>query len=403
MNGPGIARNKTVSCQKADKHANFWSYALTNAYKDMPDGVLLVTAAQGDYRAQRTFVKGTANSAAGSAAPPPAPKCYLNGHNIDSGNSITAYQSGKVAYGQSCVSQVRVCAGGVLSGSFAYASCTVSAAPLPAPAPSPIAPSPGPAPADPAPAEPQSTPRKSPGLNFDLSLWKLTLPVDANGQSNGTAIEIKPIASTYQHPLYFFSAADGAMTFMAPTDGATTSGSHYPRSELRELMSSGANAAWTIEQGGTLSATLTVNEVPVAASGKSGRVVIGQIHGPDDELCRLYYDNGQLYFYDDKSGPAQIEVQYILKSSSGAATNIPLNAQFDYSIVVANGSLVVSVRHDGITYSATEPISSFWRGQALYFKAGVYVQVGKPGSGAGTVGTGQGKVSFYKLAKPLHP
>src|SRR5690349_1987882 len=47
LNGPGIARNKTVSCQKADKHANFWSYALTNTYKDMPDGGLLVTAAQG--------------------------------------------------------------------------------------------------------------------------------------------------------------------------------------------------------------------------------------------------------------------------------------------------------------------------------------------------------------------
>jgi hypothetical protein len=142
--------------------------------------------------------------------------------------------------------------------------------------------------------------------------------------------------------------------------------------------------------------------LPVVGSGK-GRVVIGQIHGPDDELCRLYYDNGQLYFYDDKSGPSQKELQYVLKSSSGASTNIPLNAPFEYSIVVANNALVVSAKYNGVTYSAADPISSFWPGKALYFKAGVYVQVGKPGSGAGTTGTGQGKVSFYKLAKPTHP
>ncbi|MEO8627331.1 MAG: polysaccharide lyase family 7 protein [Betaproteobacteria bacterium] len=227
--------------------------------------------------------------------------------------------------------------------------------------------------------------------------------MDANGLFSGTAIEKKPIASTYQDPQYFYTAPDGAMTFMAPTGGATTSGSHYPRSELRELTSSGANSAWTIEQGGSLSATVAVNELPVATSGRSGRVVIGQIHGPNDELCRLYYDNGQLYFHDDKSGASQTELEYVLKSSSGVASNIPLNAKFDYSIVVASGNIVVSARYNGVSYSAAEPISNFWVGQALYFKAGVYVQVGKPGSGAGTMGTGRGKVSFYKLAKPSHP
>ena len=407
LNGPGIAKNKTISCQKNDKHSRFWSYSLENAYKEMPDGSIPVTASQGGQHAQRTFVKGSS-----TAGTKPA-KCYLNGHNIDSGKTIKAYRARTVTSGQSCISEIRICTNGSLSGSYAYASCTVASAATPAPAPSPIAPPtppaptptpvPTPAPSDPAPADSGPSPQKAPGQNFDLSVWKLTLPVDGSGQFSGVAVEVKPLASTYQNALYFYSAADGAMTFMAPTEGATTSGSHYPRSELRELTSSGANAAWTVEQGGSLSATLAVNEVPLATTGKNGRVVIGQIHGPNDELCRLYYDNGQLYFYDDKSGANQNELQYILKSSTGATTSIPLNAPFDYTIVVANGSLVVSARHGGTTYSATEPITSFWRGQALYFKAGVYVQVGKPGSGAGTVGTGRGKVSFYKLAKPSHP
>jgi hypothetical protein len=378
----------------------------------MPNGSILVTAAQAGHIAQRSFHKGSAPApTSGSSA---LAKCSLNGLSIDSGKSITAFKAKTLAFGQSCVSQVRLCTNGSLSGSYPYASCTV--APVPAPPggggsstapptpPAPPAPAPAPAPAPPAPApEPDAAPKKAPGQNFDLSLWKLTLPVDGNGQFSGTAIEVKPIASTYQHPLYFYSGADGAMTFMAPTEGATTSGSHYPRSELRELTATGGNAAWTVAQGGTLSATVAVNEVPVAASGSKGRVIIGQIHGPNDELCRLYYDNGRLYFHDDKSGVNQTELEYVLKSSAGGTTNIPLNATFDYSIVVANGSLVVSARYDGITYTASEPISSFWPGQALYFKAGVYVQVGKPGSGAGTMGTGRGKVSFYKLAKPSHP
>ena len=34
LNGPGIAKNKTISCQKGDNHSRFWSYSLTNAYKE---------------------------------------------------------------------------------------------------------------------------------------------------------------------------------------------------------------------------------------------------------------------------------------------------------------------------------------------------------------------------------
>jgi len=246
----------------------------------------------------------------------------------------------------------------------------------------------------PAPLEPGL----APGQNFNLALWKLTLPLDRSGGSSGTASEVKPIPATYQNAPYFCTGADGSMVFLAPSSGATTSGSHYPRSELRELTASGSNAAWTIADGGTLSASLAVNELPETSAGVKGRLVVGQIHGPDDELCRLYFDQGKLYFHDDRSGPRHTELTYTLTSSTGALTSIALDQRFDYTIRASSTGLTVSASQGGVNYSASEPISTFWPGKALYFKAGVYVQMGKSGSAAGTTGRGQGKVSFYRLA-----
>jgi hypothetical protein len=56
------------------------------------------------------------------------PFCNFNGQTMSSGQSVTAYQSSAVAYGQSCVSQVRSCSNGTLSGSYPYASCAVQPA-----------------------------------------------------------------------------------------------------------------------------------------------------------------------------------------------------------------------------------------------------------------------------------
>src|SRR3712207_5629011 len=101
----------------------------------------------------------------------------------------------------------------------------------------------------------------------------------------------------YTCPPFFRLSTNGAMGFSAPVDGATTSGSNYARSELRE-MADGDEAAWTLNRGGSMHATLNVKEVPTEKGGDAGRVIIGQIHGPDDELCRLYYDGGRFYFVD---------------------------------------------------------------------------------------------------------
>ena len=50
--------------------------------------------------------------------------CSFNGMTIANGGSVVAYQNASVPYGESCVSQTRVCSNGALSGSYMAGSCT---------------------------------------------------------------------------------------------------------------------------------------------------------------------------------------------------------------------------------------------------------------------------------------
>ncbi len=60
--------------------------------------------------------------------PPPASQqsCSFNGQTIAHGATVTAFQSASSA---SCVSQIRTCQNGSLSGSYSFTSCTVTATP----------------------------------------------------------------------------------------------------------------------------------------------------------------------------------------------------------------------------------------------------------------------------------
>jgi len=238
--------------------------------------------------------------------------------------------------------------------------------------------------------------------NIDLAYWKLTLPVNDDGIVSGVGDATERIElQGFAMPPYF-EVASNSISFMAPTNGARTGGSNYPRSELREMDGQGDEYQWRIADGGHLAATLAVNELPMTSANKPGRIIIGQIHGPDDELCRLYFDNGKLYFIDDKAGDEMEETQFDLVDEAGDTTNIRLGDEFSYAIDVDGKSLIVTATHQGKTYIATDLISRFWVDKDLYFKAGAYVQVGEPGSKARAVGTGQGKVTFTALTRPTH-
>ena len=54
-----------------------------------------------------------------------AASCTFNGETVAHGTSFTAYAASKVDAGGSCSAQLRSCDNGVISGSYAFASCEV--------------------------------------------------------------------------------------------------------------------------------------------------------------------------------------------------------------------------------------------------------------------------------------
>ncbi|CAH0349327.1 hypothetical protein SPH9361_00550 [Sphingobium sp. CECT 9361] len=223
---------------------------------------------------------------------------------------------------------------------------------------------------------------------FEYSEWRIALPVDAAGKTTGNAAQIDKLAG-YGGSEYF-RPSDTALVFRAAVDGATTSGSKYARSELREL-TNGNSAAWNLKQGGTMTATLSVDSVPTYFNGTPGRLVIGQIHGKENELVRLYWDNGTVYFVNDLAGPSNKELKFQLLSPNNETPSIDLGEAFSYKINAVGNTLEVVVYADGQTYSSTTQINAIWQSDSLYFKAGVYLGVNE------TQGTGVGQTSFFGL------
>ena len=235
---------------------------------------------------------------------------------------------------------------------------------------------------------------------FDLSNWKITIPEvsdpnfeDSNDhedhRDDDDAAEIYNLVG-YEHPQWFFDGPDGAMVFVAPVDGVTTSGSRYPRSELREMRYND-EAEWQLDEGGTMSATVSVDQVPERDDGKPGRLIVGQIHGEDDELVRLYYQDSTVYFVNEHAGEEDEELDFKLLNAAGEEPDIALGERFSYLIDARGDTLTVEVHADGDVYRSVSEIIDVWQDDVFYFKAGLYLGVNDE------TGSGVGRVSFYAL------
>lgn len=225
--------------------------------------------------------------------------------------------------------------------------------------------------------------------NIDLSNWKLTLPVDSKGGFGGSAVEIKDLGG-YQHSKYFYTGSDGAMVTVAPVDGATTGGSKYARSELREMDGSD-RAAWNLAQGGQMVGTLEIDVAPTTSAGEPGRVIFAQIHGQDEELVRFYWEDNQVYFKNDQAGSGDKELRFDLVNADGERPDISLNERFSFSIDAKDSELVIKVWADGDVYTSVSKINDVWQSDSFYFKAGTYLGTNE------TQGSGYGQTSYYDL------
>ncbi len=229
-----------------------------------------------------------------------------------------------------------------------------------------------------------------PSGNFDLTHWKLTLPIGDDEDPE----EILPAQLSQGHvsaPYFFTSPTDGALRFWAPVTGVTTGGSSYPRSELREQLHPGKNAPnWMADGTHVLDAECRIVQVP-----STGRVIIGQIHGKSapggaaaNPLVKLAYDRD--------TSSLRIQVKHsphrsVTSESTDVVPGIKVGSLIKYQIKVVDGVAKVTV--NGTTHArdfyATD---ADWSETDLYFKAGAYAidNAGSDSEGA--------KVDFYALS-----
>ena len=130
---------------------------------------------------------------------------------------------------------------------------------------------------------------------FDLSRWKLTLPIADSGSKK--PVEISGVQlQRFQDPRHFFiSSAEGSpLVFRAHCDGVTTKNSQYPRCELRELHRSGeSDADWSTDSESlhTMQLRMAISQVPDVKQ----HVVAAQIHDADDDLLMLRLEGTKLF------------------------------------------------------------------------------------------------------------
>lgn len=235
------------------------------------------------------------------------------------------------------------------------------------------------------------SPRKTPAENFDLTHWKLTLPISESGETTGAPAEIEPttLASVafYSSEAYrkrfgryfFTSDEDGALVFRSPSRGARTRNTKYTRCELREMIDpKNDNINWTTDGTHQLLAQCAVTSLPT-----SGEVIIGQIHavlsdgGHAPPLVKLQFEKAS----------AGYKLRALCKNNAegGAETSLifpkvklDLGDPIAYEIRVENKTLHVLVNGTAGRVKGSEVdgivLDPSWDAVRFYFKAGNYNQ-----------------------------
>jgi hypothetical protein len=204
-----------------------------------------------------------------------------------------------------------------------------------------------------------------PSGNFDLSAWKLQT-LDANLAF--TEIQANTLTNSYSSSLFYTNNTDGSLVFNVPSNGTPTSGSTYPRVELRQ-MTGGANWILTDVAEHYLTAQCKVLSV---ASAKP-QTIIGQIHGSAtvSELLKLRWTGYQ---------PKQCFVEARFKSNDAnmtefgvtLASGLSLGDLITYTITMKSGVVIVTV--NGTSTSQTYTADIWGTSDQYYFKAGNYFQ-----------------------------
>jgi len=198
---------------------------------------------------------------------------------------------------------------------------------------------------------------KSPGGNFDLTHYYLTLPDD-----DVSDISADDLEDGYEDKYFYTDSSDGAMTFYVPKDGGTTSGSSYPRAELREQCLPGNNEYnWDLTSG-----THQINgQYEIGSSTTATYFIIQQIHnknGPGKPLLKIRYNNGMLRaeIKSNSAGSSEVKTEM---------ATVAKGEKFWLKVQVNNG--YVKTYLNGVRYTNTY-VADYWGDYLNFFKTGCY-------------------------------
>lgn len=212
-------------------------------------------------------------------------------------------------------------------------------------------------------SKPLSRPEGGQNLNsyypsrvFDLSNWKLTLPINSSEDSSAPRDVLQPQLATFEMSPWFTPTSDKkGIIFRAPVNAPTTANSDYPRSELREMTDSGSEEKFWPSTSGTH--TLFLDQAITATPKNKPDVVAGQIHGDDDDLIVIRLEGKKLFAARSKQNLATLDDNYVL------------GKRFTVKFVARDGEIMLYYN------GGTKPVYTLSKKvNEAYFKAGVYTQ-----------------------------
>jgi len=225
-------------------------------------------------------------------------------------------------------------------------------------APAPPSNPPGPAgvsgQASPPPLPGHRTDCRYPSDVLDLRGWKLTLPVGtARKPTHPEEIRQPDLANFAMSPWFQQTSDCSGVTFRAAVNAPTTSGSHYPRSELREVTADGQDASWSSTSGTHI---MSVVEAFTHLPEGKPELVGAQIHNDSDDITVFRLEGSSLYITDGDNPHYKLVTDHYV-----------LGTKYEAKFIVTNGA--VQAYYNG-QLVATLP-KAFTN---AYFKAGAYTQ-----------------------------
>lgn len=215
---------------------------------------------------------------------------------------------------------------------------------MPTPAPPPVTP--------PAPAPKPTYPADVLGITGSRAVWKLQYGRPGDSQ----IIEKDPTQLlTFTDDPWFTVSGDGWASMRARVDAVTTTGSSYPRTELRELTS-----GWDTSRG-THRLDYDIR-VPLLPPVKP-ELVGGQIHDDKKDLMEILFR---------RAASGGVEVTWRIDGSSSGQKVVPFPAEgARCRLEVVDGKLSFYVGDFGTPVFST---TSWPQSSKAYFKVGAYVQ-----------------------------